>query len=420
LRKLKAEGHRALIFTQMTKMLDVFEVFLNLHGHTYLRLDGATKVEKRQQMMEWFNSDPKVFLFILSTRAGGLGVNLVGADTVIFYDSDWNPAMDQQAQDRCHRIGQTREVHIYHMISHHTIEENIFKKQKQKKNLQKAVIKQGNFTTEFFQQVDLQSLIRDQNEAAKLKPENLKEEKDLISILTQAEELEDADATKLVLEEQRQILNEFSDDEPSNKPNQTVTKKEQPVVVIADHPRQRENRRKAIEEDQRQKENHRKTQQLYKKLVGKADWEDVLTAIQRYALRFLQHTDPVVDAQAIISQHKTLAVNEQKWEMSHQKGVIPQTESDEDDDRLIYAKFTTDAVKTQRHYETVEPSPSKLKRTQNDALDLSEFLPNKKQRKNIQPDDEEVDDLLEDPDSTDYEDEGSYNSSDEEDSLSNG
>lgn len=89
-------------------MLDVLEAFLNIHGHTYLRLDGGTRVEERQHLMERFNADPRIFLFILSTRAGGLGVNLVGADTVIFYDSDWNPAMDQQAQDRCHRIGQTR------------------------------------------------------------------------------------------------------------------------------------------------------------------------------------------------------------------------------------------------------------------------------------------------------------------------
>jgi len=144
----------------MTKMLDVLETFLNLHGHTYLRLDGATRVEKRQNMMERYNADKKIFLFILSTRAGGLGVNLVGADTVIFYDSDWNPSMDQQAQDRCHRIGQTREVHIYRLISEHTItiEENILKKARQKRDLQRAVIREGNFTTDFFQSIDLKDL----------------------------------------------------------------------------------------------------------------------------------------------------------------------------------------------------------------------------------------------------------------------
>ena len=80
------------------------------------------QVEHRQKLTERFNRDTRVFLFILSTRSGGLGLNLTGADTVIFYDSDWNPAMDAQAQDRCHRIGQTREVHIYRLVSEFTIE----------------------------------------------------------------------------------------------------------------------------------------------------------------------------------------------------------------------------------------------------------------------------------------------------------
>jgi E1A-binding protein p400 len=86
LHDLKRDGHRVLIFTQMSKMLDVLEAFLNLNGHTYLRLDGSTGVEKRQRLMDKFNNDEKVFCFILSTRSGGLGINLTGADTVIFYD----------------------------------------------------------------------------------------------------------------------------------------------------------------------------------------------------------------------------------------------------------------------------------------------------------------------------------------------
>ena len=93
LRELKRGGHRALIFTQMSKMLDILETFLNLNGHTYLRLDGSTSIDRRQRLMDRFNSDPKVFCFILSTRSGGLGINLTGADSVIFYDQDWNPAM---------------------------------------------------------------------------------------------------------------------------------------------------------------------------------------------------------------------------------------------------------------------------------------------------------------------------------------
>eukprot|EP00890_Picochlorum_soloecismus_P002969 jgi/Picsp_1/3673/NSC_06510-R1_swr1 complex snf2 family dna-dependent atpase len=148
LNKLKSGGHRVLIFTQMSKMLDVLESFLNIHGHTYVRLDGATKPETRQILMQRFNTDPKIFCFILSTRSGGVGMNLTGADTVIFYDSDWNPAMDAQAQDRCHRIGQTREVHIYRLISEHTIEENILRKSDQKRQLDFLAIQSGGFTTD--------------------------------------------------------------------------------------------------------------------------------------------------------------------------------------------------------------------------------------------------------------------------------
>ena len=145
LRDLKQGGHRALIFTQMSKMLDTLEAFLNLNGHTYLRLDGSTGVDHRQRLMDKFNNDEKIFCFILSTRSGGLGINLTGADTVIFYDSDWNPAMDAQAQDRAHRIGQTRDVHIYRLITEHSIEENIWIKAKQKRNLDLIVMNEGKF-----------------------------------------------------------------------------------------------------------------------------------------------------------------------------------------------------------------------------------------------------------------------------------
>ena len=98
--------------------------------------------------MDRFNSDSKLFCFILSTRSGGLGINLTGADTVIFYDSDWNPAMDAQAQDRAHRIGQTRDVHIYRLVTQSTVEENILKKARQKRHLDFLVMTEGNFSEE--------------------------------------------------------------------------------------------------------------------------------------------------------------------------------------------------------------------------------------------------------------------------------
>lgn len=147
LRRLRVGGHRALIFTQMTRVLDVLEGFLCMHGHTYLRLDGATRVDRRQPLVDRFNNDPRVFVFILSTRSGGVGLNLTGADTVIFYDSDWNPTMDAQAQDRAHRIGQTRDVHVYRLVSIGTVEENILRKAEQKRALGHRAIEQGRFTT---------------------------------------------------------------------------------------------------------------------------------------------------------------------------------------------------------------------------------------------------------------------------------
>ncbi|KAF9581077.1 swr1 complex component, partial [Lunasporangiospora selenospora] len=159
LRELKSGGHRALIFTQMTKVLDILEIFLNIHGHRYLRLDGATKVENRQHLTDRFNSDPKILAFILSTRSGGVGINLTGADTVIFYDSDWNPSMDRQCQDRCHRIGQTRDVHIYRFVSEFTIEENMLKKANQKRMLDNVVIQEGGFTTDYFQKMDWRDML---------------------------------------------------------------------------------------------------------------------------------------------------------------------------------------------------------------------------------------------------------------------
>lgn len=178
--RLKSGKHRVLIFTQMSRMLDIFESFLNYHGHTYLRLDGSTKIEQRQALMERFNADQRIFCFILSTRSGGVGVNLTGADTVIFYDSDWNPTMDAQAQDRCHRIGQTRDVHIYRLVSERTVEENILRKAQQKKLLGDLAIEEGNFTTAFFKQGAIKDLFEiDNNDASNSSGNNIEASNEL-------------------------------------------------------------------------------------------------------------------------------------------------------------------------------------------------------------------------------------------------
>ncbi|CDF39284.1 unnamed protein product [Chondrus crispus] len=148
LRKLQAAGSRALIFTQMTKVLDILESFLNLHGLKYLRLDGTTKTDDRQKVVERFNTDSRIFCMILTTRAGGVGLNLTGADAVVFYDTDYNLAVDNQAQDRAHGIGQTKPVNIYRLVSEQTVEENILRRANEKRNLESILISNAGFTTE--------------------------------------------------------------------------------------------------------------------------------------------------------------------------------------------------------------------------------------------------------------------------------
>lgn len=136
--QLKAEGHRVLIFSQFTMMLDILEPYLTIRGHVYLRLDGSTAVVDRQELIDQYNTED-IFVFLLSTKAGGLGINLTAADTVIIHDMDFNPYNDKQAEDRCHRLGQTRPVTIYRMICSGTIEEGIYQVAQEKLNLEKHV-----------------------------------------------------------------------------------------------------------------------------------------------------------------------------------------------------------------------------------------------------------------------------------------
>jgi len=140
LRELKDGGHRVLLYFQMTRMIDLMEEYLTYRNYKYCRLDGSTKLEDRRDTVADFQTRPEIFVFLLSTRAGGLGINLTSADTVIFYDSDWNPTIDSQAMDRAHRLGQTKQVTVYRMITRGTIEERIRKRALQKEEVQRVVI----------------------------------------------------------------------------------------------------------------------------------------------------------------------------------------------------------------------------------------------------------------------------------------
>ena len=147
LSELKRRGHRVIIFTQMTRILDILEDYLLMRGHRYVRLDGTVKVQDRNDRIAEFERDEDMLCFIASTRAGGLGINLTSADTVILYDSDWNPQMDLQAQDRAHRLGQKKAVVIYRLVTGGTAESKVLKRAQDKLRLERMVIHKKKFTT---------------------------------------------------------------------------------------------------------------------------------------------------------------------------------------------------------------------------------------------------------------------------------
>jgi ATP-dependent DNA helicase len=144
--KLFKLGHKVLIFSQFKTTLDILETYaIELRSWKACRIDGSVKQEDRFEQITSFNTDKSYNLFLLSTRAGGQGINLTAADTVILFDSDWNPQQDLQAMDRAHRIGQTKPVIVYRLATRGTVEETLLFKADSKRKLEKLVIQKGKF-----------------------------------------------------------------------------------------------------------------------------------------------------------------------------------------------------------------------------------------------------------------------------------
>ncbi|GAB2295564.1 Putative DNA helicase ino80 [Dionaea muscipula] len=161
LKRLRAENHRVLLFAQMTKMLNILEDYMNYRKYRYLRLDGSSTIMDRRDMVRDFQHRNDIFVFLLSTRAGGLGINLTAADTVIFYESDWNPTLDLQAMDRAHRLGQTKDVTVYRLICKETVEEKILHRASQKSTVQQLVMTGGHVQGDLLAPEDVVSLLID-------------------------------------------------------------------------------------------------------------------------------------------------------------------------------------------------------------------------------------------------------------------
>ncbi|GMH40196.1 hypothetical protein BSKO_08100 [Bryopsis sp. KO-2023] len=158
--KLQERGSRVLIFSQMTRVLDILEDYSIYRQYNYCRIDGNTSGEDRENAIDMFNRDgSEKFMFLLSTRAGGLGINLATADIVVLYDSDWNPQMDLQAMDRAHRIGQKKEVQVFRFCVENSIEEKVIEKAYKKLRLDALVIQQGRLTENSKTKVNKEDLL---------------------------------------------------------------------------------------------------------------------------------------------------------------------------------------------------------------------------------------------------------------------
>ncbi|KAJ3311910.1 hypothetical protein HDV04_003518 [Boothiomyces sp. JEL0838] len=201
--KFQVKDHRVLMFFQMTQIMDIMEDYLRWKNFSFLRLDGHTKADDRTEMLTKFNkSENPPFIFLLSTRAGGLGLNLQTADTVIIYDSDWNPHQDLQAQDRAHRIGQKKEVRILRLVTSKSVEETILARAQYKLDIDGKVIQAGKFdnkTSDREREELLRSLFGNEDED----PDEKNDEKE--------GEIEDADLNEIIArnEEELELYNKM-------------------------------------------------------------------------------------------------------------------------------------------------------------------------------------------------------------------
>ncbi|XP_008072771.1 lymphoid-specific helicase isoform X4 [Carlito syrichta] len=225
--ELKKRGHKVLLFSQMTRMLDILMDFCHLRNFNFSRLDGSMSYSEREKNMHNFNTDPDVFIFLVSTRAGGLGINLTAADTVIIYDSDWNPQSDLQAQDRCHRIGQTKPVVVYRLVTANTIDQKIVERAAAKRKLEKLIIHKNHFkggqsglnqSKNFLDPKELMELLksRDYEREVKGSREKVISDKDLELLLDRSDLIDQMNASGPVKEKMGlfKILENTEDSNP--------------------------------------------------------------------------------------------------------------------------------------------------------------------------------------------------------------
>ncbi|KAJ1663504.1 ATP-dependent DNA helicase Snf21, partial [Coemansia sp. RSA 25] len=335
---LLATGHRVLIFFQMTQIMTIMQDFLEWRGIRSLRLDGSTSDDDRREYMRVFNAPNSPFeVFLLSTRAGGQGLNLQTADTVIIFDSDWNPSADAQATDRAHRIGQTKEVRVLRLITRGTVEENILARAEFKRDLDGKVIQAGKFdnkTSDVEREQFLRSLLKieegEEGDAKDTDDGITNSDEELNDMLARSDE-ERVIFARMDKERVAQELQEWrSAGHTGSAPERLMTESELPEEYLRDYDPVEE-RRQVEEEATREKS--RKTKRVYyDDGLSEEQWLDALeddnVDLDDYIVKKRERLERKRKRQEekLLQQHLRSKLGEGNG------GVDVESDSDDDDD----------------------------------------------------------------------------------------
>eukprot|EP00062_Callorhinchus_milii_P021678 gi/632978642/ref/XP_007906027.1/ PREDICTED: E1A-binding protein p400 isoform X2 [Callorhinchus milii] len=322
LQKLRSEARRVLVFTQMVRMLDILESFLDYHRFVFVRIDGNTHLSQRQTLMKRFNTDKRIFCAILCSRSAAVGVNLVDADTVVVYDGDLNPTLDGQVQEWCDRIGNCKDIHIYRLVSGNSIEEKLLKNGT--KNLIRDVALQGsNYSMAYLQQQTVRDLFEVTvfgDSALKVKTEEFVVLSQVPSLVNQISPKE----TKPFLEALNSIERESGDCIKS----EPTAKLESSEAFV-----------------------HSNAKERSLKYEGPSHLDELaalveqLTPVEKYAMNYLELTQAFITPEEQRPPEVQVTAAQQAWEFSQLQNIKKekQRELEEDENGLLFTYTREDA-----------------------------------------------------------------------------
>ncbi|XP_023576411.1 E1A-binding protein p400 isoform X3 [Octodon degus] len=291
LQKLKSEGRRVLILSQMVLMLDILEMFLNFHYLTYIRIDENANSEQRQELMRSFNRDRRIFCALLSTHSRATGINLVEADTVVFYDNDLNPVMDAKAQEWCDRIGRCKDIHIYRLVSGNSIEEKLLKNGT--KDLIREVAAQGNdYSMAFLTQRTIQELFE---VCSPLDDAGFPVKAEEFVVLSQEPSVSDTIAPKIARPFIEALKSIECLEEDAQKAAEEAVPAPGPGLLCSDS------------EDSRKDEEPSQLEEL-------ADFMEQLTPIEKYALNYLELFHTTIKQEKERNSEDAVRASVRAWE----------------------------------------------------------------------------------------------------------